>query len=744
MNLTSYSTLTDESNAFCARPLAREWFGPEHEALALPDLTELAYAMLAIAQGSKPKALVPLADKPLEIALVRRGPSVAVSYYSTEGTPDIYVLDRTIPLDLASAALADALDAREESGARGEIARVLAERIRKTSIVIQEADDAIVERSGGVHDEPSDDIELAFGFTASFRPSSLQGIERADRADIHALLFPGQLWAYARGHRRALVRGPILLPVQRMVSAMRALVEAQEAGRPAHVRLRHGAFAIGVRLEKSGEASVTLSGDDGSFTVTSLDVARASLPVFRLANELLRALCAADRTQARNLRVRALRDEVRRLRRMVRERMRTDRVVNRDPERVRRATRATTGTSTTSSIPLSSSPTGLRFSQRWALDLDELDANATFFCGDRFVIATPRRALALSRDDGRVIWVREGLGGAAWMLGRTLMRQAEDGTLELSDIEHGESYGEVRITARGASLTSVLHVAPPEAPPVAVVSDGRSRLGAIDLRTGEPRWRLPVRGVMSLERVGRLVVVLASDGTLSAVDAVGGETLWQFRDGVRFRFAPAIASDTVVVTSGEAASPSSRVYGIDLLSGEPRWTREVELPCSAPPVVLGKRVALSLGPRRHAVLTSVEPRDGTLNWMVPDPGLAHGASALVVDRSLIVNSAHGLLTALELGDGSTRWQKRLSDVVADDVPRKLEPVLRGGALFVPSGGLVHVIRPADGHGIGDPLKCELVPDVLRVDERGWVYVGEESGHLAAFAPAPRLMLVHSA
>jgi hypothetical protein len=741
MNLPSFSTNSDESNGH-SRPLAREWFGPEHEALDLPDLTELAYALLAVAHGSKPKALVPLAEKPFEIALVRRGASIAVSYYSTEGTPEVFVLDRSIPIEVACSVLAAALESMPSTGARAEIARVLAERIRRPAS-IDESEDAIVERSGGVHDEPSDDIELAFGFTAAFRPSSHEGLERADRADIHALLFPGQLWAYARGHRRALVRGPILLPVQRMVSAMRALVEAQEAGRPAHVRLRHGSFAIGVRLEKTGEASVTLAGEDGSFTVTSLDVARATLPVFRLANELLRALCAADRAQARNLRVRALRDEVRRLRRIVRERTRTDRVVNRDPERIRRATRGGNSSPSPSPLPITSSPGGLRFTQRWALDLEELDANATFFCGDRFVIATPRRALALSRDDGRVIWVREGLGGAAWMLGRTLMRQTEDGTLELADIEHGESYGEVRVTARGASLSSVLHVAPQEAPPVAVVSDGRSRLGAIDLRTGEPRWRLPVRGVLSLERVGRVVVVLASDGTLSAVDAISGETLWQFRDGVRFRFSPAIASETVVVCSGEPASSVSRVYGIDLLSGEQRWLREVELPCAAAPIVMGKRVALSLGPRRHAVLTSIEPRDGTLTWMVPDPGLAHGASALVVDRSLIVNSAHGLLTALDLNDGELRWQKRLSDRVADDVPRRLEPVLRGGALFVPSGGLVHVVR-ADGQSIGDPLRCELVPDVLRVDERSWVYVGEESGRLAAFAPAPRLTLVHSA
>jgi hypothetical protein len=76
----------------------------------------------------------------------------------------------------------------------------------------------------------------------------------------------------------------------------------------------------------------------------------------------------------------------------------------------------------------------------------------------------------------------------------------------------------------------------------------------------------------------------------------------------------------------------------------------------------------------------------------------------------------------------------------DELPRRLEPVLRNGALFVPAGG-VHLLRPTDGSALGDRLPTDLVPDFLRVDERGWVYVGEESGTLAAYAPVPRLRLV---
>jgi hypothetical protein len=67
-------------------------------------------------------------------------------------------------------------------------------------------------------------------------------------------------------------------------------------------------------------------------------------------------------------------------------------------------------------------------------------------------------------------------------------------------------------------------------------------------------------------------------------------------------------------------------------------------------------------------------------------------------------------------------------------------VLRSGALFVPQA-TVHVVRPSDGKPIGAPLPSDLVPDALMVDERGWIYVGEESGHIAALAPEARLTLV---
>ncbi|MDQ3037272.1 MAG: hypothetical protein M3Y87_33065, partial [Myxococcota bacterium] len=106
----------------------------------------------------------------------------------------------------------------------------------------------------------------------------------------------------------------------------------------------------------------------------------------------------------------------------------------------------------------------------------------------------------------------------------------------------------------------------------------------------------------------------------------------------------------------------------------------------------------------------------------------------------VINTPKGSVHALDLATGDPLWTRNLAHPVSDDVPRRLEPVLRGGALFIPAAA-VHVLRTADGASIGGALPCDLVPDVMRVDERGWVYVAEESGHLAALAPAPHLTLL---
>jgi outer membrane protein assembly factor BamB len=717
----------------------------------LPPLADLLAALLGLAEGTRRKVLLPLAAQPAEYALLRRGANVLVSYYHTDSSPEVLCLDRRVPLrasiDGAALALAEELESERNLWAR-EFGRRLIARASEIAI----ADDADSGRSatryfGGAIENPGDK-ELAFGFEAAIFPSNestpTSGRGAIWHADVHAMLFSGRLWAWVRGRRIPLAKGPILLPVQRMVSAVRALVDAAERHRPMNVRLRSGSFVIGMRRERSGDVALTIGSDDeGVVTVPALDLAGVSLPILRVASDLLRAVVSVDRSQTRNLRMTALRDEVRQLRRTVRTRSRTEGFVNVDPDLLRASAPPSEQPSERRAAALAAFPGALRFVPRWSAAIDGLDAASTFLCGDRLVIATPRRLIALDRDAGEPIWQCESAAVLTFLAGAALVRVGADGLVELRDAACGEALLRVRIAPRiGAPFG--MWIGGGSVPPAAVIAEGRDRLVALDLRTGEMRWRFSGRGAVDLRacRSGRLLVVVGGDSSVHAIDAATGEIAWRHTSSGRFCLAPLVDSETVLVVSGEPGRGDAELVGLDLYSGRERFRRELGGAAQSAAIAAGDLAIVAITGGRGGVLAAFECETGERRWVAPDPGLGIGGAALALDRALVINTPRGSVHALDLATGDPIWSRRLAHPVSDDVPQRLDPVLRGGALFVPAAA-VHVLRPTDGSPIGGALPCDLIPDVMRVDERGWVYVAEESGHLSAFAPAPHLTLLRS-
>ncbi len=740
MRVISIRSETKKSDeALADEDLQRALLGDGACGVALPPIFDVLGALLALGEGRRTKALLPLGTSPAELVLVRRGSHVLVSYVALDGVPEPRTLDRPVLLAtllMRCASIASRLAAADSDPISRTLTLRLAERAQETTIADHYVDPTPITASGGALSQPGPKVALAFGFEAEVVPAADPPRQGTANSDVHALLFRGRLWLWARGRRIALLRGPIALAAQRMVAAVRALVEAWEASRPANVRLRAGSFVVGVRLDREMHVALTLgSEEEGVITVPELSVEETALAILRLASDLVRALVSVDRSQSRNLRVVALRDEVRALRRRVRAQApRFTSIVNDDAERLRASALTTRSSEPT---PMRTpAPRMLRFALRWEQAVEELDAASTFLCGDRLLVVTPRQSLALAREDGRVLWSRPDNVDASFMAGSVLVRLSRDGLLTLSDPNDGEPYAETVLAARTGALPARGIVAGGGAiPPVVIVSDDKRRLSAVDLRNGELRWRYgePGSGSALLSRAGRIVVV-SSDDAVSALDVASGELLWRVAAQERFVVPPVCASDIVLVAS------ERELFGIDLFSGRVLWQRQLDA-APAAPLLLGAGIAaIALGSARDASLAAFSPHDGELRFMVPDPGAALGGACLVVDRLLVVNAPAGRVAAISLDDGTERWSRRLSHPVADDVPRKLEPVLRSGALFVPSAQ-VHVLRPHDGSPIGEPLPTSLVPDWMRVDEHGWVYVAEESGHLCALAPLPQLALV---
>ncbi len=703
---------------------------PQHRHLELPALPELTAAATALARGLKRKVLLPLDSTPTEYALVRRAGDVAVSVYETGSAPDVHQLERRVALPVLLRACANAMieqAQRSVDPTARQIAVRLAERAMRSEVVPDPGGDAAPEvRRGGSTEPGSEPLSFAFEIAVCPSPGSAS---HAARADVHALLFPGKLWAHVRGRRLLLGTGPVMLAVQRMIVASRLLVEAWHAGRATHARLRAGSFAVAVRLDAREAVSLSFMSERGQLGAAALDVPSAVNPILQLASAMIQALMAVDSTQARNLRVAALRDEVRAIRRLLRARSGGGGFVNDDPDRVRLAMAAREGTTP---APASSSveARGLKLEERWRIALDDLDASSVFFCGDRLVLSSGSHTVAVDRDDGRVLWAREG-SRATLMAGRALLRLAHDGDVEICDVSDGEPRAIARVAPRIGGPAAALVSHGEGLPPVAVLAEGEAGLVAIDLRTGEPRWRFQVgRGcAAAMTRAGRVVLV-ACGGAVHAIDLASGEDLWRYAARGSFGSPPRIVGDVVVAVTGRDC------HGIDLFTGARRWLRRLPQPAVADAVAARELV---LVPVERERVVAVQGATGETAWTVTDPGLGSGAKPLHVDDRLIVNAPGGHLTALDLDTGEASWRRTLGDPLADEIPRTLEPVLRGGALFVPAG-TVHVVGPRAGNSLGE-VPCELVPDRIRVDERGWVYVAEESGHVAAYAPAPALRLI---
>ncbi|MCC6876520.1 MAG: PQQ-binding-like beta-propeller repeat protein [Sandaracinaceae bacterium] len=723
--------------------------------LPLPAPADLLAATLALCEGARRKSILPLGVVPAELVLVRRGEQALVSYYATDrasdGAIDVRLLARAIALRASLARCVEATRGASFSSSdptMRELAVRLCDRAGTVAWANEADDPELVSVAGGALECPGAKVPLAFGFEAQIAPS-LEGARQASgqaggasaHSDAHALLFRGQLWAWARGRRMRIVQGPILLAVQRMVAAVRSVLEANEAGRSAHVRLRASGFVVAMRLEqaRAGLAPrVRLTfgaADQASVSVPELSVGDATQAILRLASDVLRALVTTDRTQARNLRVTTLRDQVRALRRRARAApAKATRLVNDDPDRLR--------ASAPPEIPEAPAPgvapRSLRFGLRWESAIDGLDASSTFLCGDRVIVATPRATLALDRDEGSVIWSHRRAIITSFMAGTDLVQLTAEGLVEICDLADGEPRSATKVAARTHGAPSPVVAGGGNLPPVVVIAEARDRVLGIDLRTGEPRWRTRIAGgPQALARSGRVLLVHGGDGSLCALDATNGELCWcHGGPGERVAYAPAVRGDLVLAASGDRA----RLVGLDLFSGAERFARALDGAPAAAPFFASDLAIVTIGDARRSILAAVDPEDGRLRWMVQDPGVAQGAACLALDRALVVHSPSGQIGALALETGELGWTRALAHPIADDVPRRLEPVLRNGALFVPSAR-AHVLRPQDGTSIGGPLPCELVPDWMRVDERGWVYVAEESGLLCALAPAPSLTLV---
>jgi outer membrane protein assembly factor BamB len=712
---------------------------------ALLFVCELAAAFEVLAARDRARHTLRLGalPEPWEMGIERAGRDLLISLFLSGGVPDVALFERRVDAEALAARLGDTLRAFDAPAAR-EAEERLASRAVLSS-------DGLPTEPELVAIEPTGDVPLVIAADALLRPlppSASGPAPAVQRADFFAVLFRGKLRITVGDHVRELPDVFVFPLAEQLATLALETVEAWTRGRPYYRRITAFGAICGVKLGSEGAASLTLGAakkraDERAqpWTFPAMDVGALGQGVVAFGRALVRSLTRRDRSQSSNLRVHAFRGTIRELAERLRDATRDDSKINDAPERYRAfAAQARPAASADTSF----SRGRLRYSARWLAAVPAIDLRSTFLCGDRVVVGAAREIHCLDAQTGAPLWRQPTSRAVSVMTPQGLGRLDPEGGLQLHDLATGDVLWSARLAPRVGTSASGAVVSVPGLPRMLILSEGARHLAAIDLHSGEIKWRFAARrgGVFRLRRAGKLVIVASSDPALVALDVLTGEVVWRFCDRLRFASHVAVDHDALFAIAGGGAfvgRGGTRLHHLDPWSGAGRWS--VDLPEHVAPVgapLLGpETVVVVAHGRRGTSLVGFDRKTGSPRF--DQAVCTSAASCLMVDGTVIVNGEGGELVGVSAEDGSVRYRHVFSGGAEGDRPRRLEPVLRSGALFVPQTE-VHVVGPHDGTIIGR-VPNDIIPDLLRVGERCDVYVAEESGHLGAYEAGPRLALV---
>ncbi len=734
---TNVTASVDERNATCV-------------------LRDLASALVGLVGATRGKAIVRFYDDGWELVVERFAQTALLSIYRAGGEPRVLVHERPVIFQEVRASVLDALG---RTLARPGLAAPLALELRTLLEALTMAEDhasgveSPVPTAAPVALEIDRDAPISLAAEFLLRPGPCAAVETSvERADLHALLFKGKMRAEIRGRAVELGEAAPFLVAERFLELGKSALSAWERGQAFHVRASAGGLLVGLRLEIDARSStddgnvalVLGAGADGKgrergiYTFPSLSVTDVVEAALAFGRGLVRVLLRRDRSQGMNLRLSDFRRQLREVADALREVKRTDSLINPAPESYRAFAHRNMQRPGDATLP----PARLRYAPKWRALVPGIDLRATFLCGDHIIVGAATETYCLNRATGEVLWRTRTERATSVVTPSGIARIGVDGAVCVHDFGTGEITLRAWLAARTTGPCAGAVVSSPGLPRLLIVTEGERHLVALDLTTGEARWRYAWgKGALRLKRAGKLLYVASGESSLTALDVSTGAVVWRVRDRLRFRSNPTVDPHELYALAGGVNS-TSNLHSIDPFSGEIRYSRSIggSGTVEGAPLVTRDSVVLAMRERDGLHMVGHDRATGAPRFRTRGAIAPIGTSWLAVDDLLVGNTPTGELVALDAGAGTIRYRHTLGRASESDTPRRLEPVLRSGALFVPSSD-VHVFRPHDGVALGTVGPCDAIPDLLRVDERCDVYVAEESGHMAAFAVGSRLSLV---
>ena len=267
---------------------------------------------------------------------------------------------------------------------------------------------------------------------------------------------------------------------------------------------------------------------------------------------------------------------------------------------------------------------------------------------------------------------------------------------------------------------------------IVVVGNRKGQLFALDQATGEQKWTTQLSGAIlspSLIQSGR-VITIANDGTVFAHDAVTGQQVWAYKlPSVQFSLrgqpAPVRLDDRTILV----ASANAYVYGLDVISGVPRFQRRVAISEGRSDIqrlidIVGDPVVAG----QYLVTTSFQGQVTVTDLDTQRVVWSEDASSTnrpeVSGDKVFVSTVDGKLNAYSLSTGQLAWQNE------ELLNRQLSnPVMLGQSLVVGDlDGVIHLLDPASGKLVGRAKTSGEVQSLRVIDNQ--LYVATRKGALS--------------
>lgn len=711
-------------------------------------LSELAHAVAALASGRRTRATAQICadDQAWEIGLEADGAHALLTVFRGGTCPEVAVHERRVETDALRAGVLEALDLALEGAVPPNVAAFL----ESARIQLQSASKSpkrLARRltTDRIEIDPVAGIRLSA--RAAFRTGETRrggGAEAVERSDLHSLLVRGALRFSSQGRSITLERAQLFLLTERLLWMAEDLLDSWQAARPVFRRVYLDNARIAVR-RGPGESPVALTvslaseGRPRALTLPDLDAPSFVEALANFATALAGCIQKHDPLQQSNLRLAVLLENARLLQERLEDVRADDELTNHEPDTYRSFGLPSVAPKADG---LWSEGGHMRFTPRWVAAVPHVDLRSTLLCGDRLIVGSSREIACLEPRSGAITWRVSSDRAATVVSPVGVARIHGDGRIRVHELATGEVRSVTRLDPRARGGAAGALVNTPGLPRLLLVAEGERCITAVDLVSGEVRWRFRSRRPASfrLRRAGKLVLVSGGDSALLALDVSSGEVVWKLRDRLPFTGDIAVVADSAFAVSSTPVG-SARLHHIDLWTGEVRWSRDLdEQPVfGQPPLVSGATVVVPTRDRRGMGALGLCLQSGSIRWEHA-PGLTAATTAwLGFDGLAVANSASGTFLCLDADSGEVLYSHVFTRHIEADQPRRLAPVLRRGALFVPQHE-VKVLRPRTGELIGD-VPCDLIPDLLQVDESCNLFIAEESGHLAAFSVGAQLRLV---